>query len=84
MLTQIPTIAVVAKKSGLQFFLPKKLVFLPKNRTKKKSIKPLKILKKTADPVRFRFYKQKNEKTEQEKNEPNRFCPKKPDRNSSV
>jgi hypothetical protein len=46
--TQIPTIAVVAKKSGLQFFLPKKLVFLPKNRTKKKSIKPLKILKKNS------------------------------------
>jgi len=43
-----------------------------KNRTKKK---PIKILKKSAGQVRFRFYKQKTEKTEPN---PNR---KKPEKN---
>jgi len=42
---------------------------------KKKPIKPIKILKKPAGSIRFRFYKQKTEKTEQnpnrKKTEPN-------------
>jgi len=35
-----------------------------KNRTEKKLIKPIKFFKKPAGSVRFRFYKQKTEKTE--------------------
>jgi uncharacterized protein YcbK (DUF882 family) len=35
---------------------------------KKKLIKPIKILKKLVSSVRFRFYKQKTEKTESNRN----------------
>jgi len=37
---------------------------IEKTELKKKSIKPIKILKKPAGSVSFRFYKQKTEKTE--------------------
>jgi len=37
---------------------------LKKPNCKKKPIKPIKILKKPADSVRFQFYKPKTEKTE--------------------
>jgi hypothetical protein len=37
---------------------------MKKPNKKKKPIKPIKILKKPAGLVRFRFYKQKTEKTE--------------------
>jgi len=46
-----------------------------KNWIEKKLIKPIKILKKQAGSVRFRFYKQKTEKTEPK--------PKKPEKNWS-
>jgi hypothetical protein len=82
--TQIPTIAVVAKKSGQQFFLPKKLVFLPKNRTKKNRLNHLKFLKKQPIRSGFGFISKKPKKPNRKKTEPNRFCPKKPNRNSSV
>jgi hypothetical protein len=41
----------------------------------KKPIKPIKILKKQAGSVRFRFYKSKTEKTEPNPNEKNRAKP---------
>jgi hypothetical protein len=37
---------------------------------KKKLIKPIKILKKPASSVRFRFYKSKTEKTKLNRTEP--------------
>jgi len=61
-----------------------------KNRTEKKLIKPINFFKKPAGSVRFRFYKQKTEKTEPkpsqtEKTKPNRKKPsqnrKKPSQN---
>jgi len=39
-----------------------------KNRIEKKPIKPINFLKKPAGSVRFRFYKQKTEKTEPNRN----------------
>jgi len=42
---------------------------------KKKPIKPIKFLKKPAGSVRFRFYKQKTEKTEPNQTETGRFDP---------
>jgi hypothetical protein len=67
MLTQIPTIAVVAKKSGLQFFLPKKLVFLPKNRTKKNRLNRLKFKKKQPIRSGFGFISKKMKKPNRKK-----------------
>jgi hypothetical protein len=65
--TQIPTIAVVAKKSGLQFFLPKKLVFLPKNRTKKNRLNRLKFKKKQPIRSGFGFISKKMKKPNRKK-----------------
>ena len=62
----------------------------PKNRLNwKKPIEPIKILKKPASSVRFRFYKQKTEKTEpkqknQKKTEPNQKNRAKPKKSSQT
>ena len=60
----------------------------PRKPEKKKPIKPIKFLKKPAGSVRFRFYNQKTEKTEPnrnrkktEQNRKNRAKPKKPSQN---
>ena len=46
-----------------------------KNRTEKKPIKPITFLKKPAGSVRFRFYKQKTEKTKPNRTETGWFDP---------
>jgi hypothetical protein len=47
-----------------------------KNQTEKKLIKPIKILKKPAGLVRFRFYRQKTKKTNRNPKKPEKTEPK--------
>ena len=58
----------VRKKTEKPIKLKKQKKITEKTELKKKSIKPIKFLKKLAGSVQFRFYKQKTEKTEPNRN----------------
>jgi hypothetical protein len=65
----------VSKKTEKPIKSRKRKINNRKNQTMKKTIKPIRILKKSTGSVQFRFYKPETEKTEPN---PNKKKPEKP------